>query len=71
MAGSSTQWITETLCPLLGVVICNVMWASPLLLVLDARRSKSMGKVNPIPFAVIVVNCIGESRCRRHVLELN
>ena len=59
MGGSTTNWITDTLCPLLGVVIANVMWASPLMLVLDARRTKNIGKINPIPFALIVVNCIG------------
>jgi solute carrier family 50 protein (sugar transporter) len=35
------------------------MWTSPLIAVLQARKSKSLGCLNPVPFALVLFNCIG------------
>ena len=51
--------VTNLVCPLIGTLICNVMWLSPLPAVLEARRQHSMGALNPLPFGVTVLNCIG------------
>ncbi len=36
-----------------------MMWASPLLAVLKARQNKSLGDLNPLPWSITVLNCIG------------
>jgi solute carrier family 50 (sugar transporter) len=54
-----TNWATEILCPLLGLIINNIMWFSPMRAVLDVRKSKQLGDFNPIPFAFTVLNCTG------------
>ena len=52
------MWVTDVFAPTLGTIICNVMWLSPLLAVLEARRKRDLGNVNPVPFAVTVANCV-------------
>jgi len=56
--GNSPSWVTEVFCPTLGTIICNVMWLSPLSAVLESRKKRSLGKLNPIPFAITVANCV-------------
>ena len=55
------SYITAIFCPTLGTVICTIMWLTPLQSILKARRLHSLGTLNPIPFGVIVLNCIGWS----------
>jgi hypothetical protein len=47
---SSTVWVTSYLVPAIATVICNIMWFAPLEEVLEARKSKSMGHIDPVPF---------------------
>lgn len=56
--GNSPSWVTEVFCPTLGTIICNVMWLSPLSAVLESRKKRSLGKLNPVPFAITVANCV-------------
>ena len=51
--------VTSLVCPLIGTLICNIMWLSPLPAVLEARRRHSLGALNPLPYGVTVLNCIG------------
>ncbi|RYH29236.1 hypothetical protein EON65_09175 [archaeon] len=51
--------ITGIVCPLLGLIIANFMWLSPFPAVHKARLSRNLGSLNPIPFVVVVFNCIG------------
>ena len=44
--------------PALGTLFCVGMWLSPLRAVLEVRRTKKMGALNPLPFGITVVNCI-------------
>jgi solute carrier family 50 protein (sugar transporter) len=53
------SFVINFLCPLLGVILANIMWLSSLKSVLSCRRSRTLGKVNPLPYAIIVHNCIG------------
>jgi solute carrier family 50 protein (sugar transporter) len=46
-------------CPTIGVIICIFMFGSPMKEILNARSSKDLGTLNPVPFAVIIFNCIG------------
>lgn len=50
---------TTLVCPLLGVILANSMWLSPIIAMQKARESGSLGNLNPVPFSVIVINCIG------------
>lgn len=59
MPGAPPRWVGELFAPILGVLICNVMWLSPMNGVLEARRKRDLGSLNPIPFAVTVCNCVG------------
>jgi hypothetical protein len=40
----------ESIAPVLGCVLGNIMWFSPLPAVLAARRNKFLGALNPYPF---------------------
>ena len=44
--------------PTLGTIFCFGMWLSPLRAVLEVRRTKQLGALNPLPFGITVVNCI-------------
>lgn len=44
--------------PSLGVIIGTLMFLSPLKAVLDMRRNGRIGDLNPIPFPIVVANCI-------------
>ncbi len=54
-----TNIITSIVCPLLGMIIANFMWLSPMSMMLKARASRDIGSINPYPFAVTVLNCLG------------
>lgn len=56
---TSTNILTNIVCPVIGTFICNVMWLSPMYAVLEAREKHMLGDMNPFPFGVIVVNCMG------------
>jgi solute carrier family 50 protein (sugar transporter) len=56
---SSASVITDFVCPAIGVIISNFMWLSPLPAVLEVRITRSIGALNPYPFAITVLNCIG------------
>lgn len=49
------------ICPLLGTIICNVMWIAPMRAILTMRKNESIGDLNPIPWCITIVNCIGWS----------
>ena len=55
----SPAWITGIFCPLLGCLICNVMWLSPMKAVLEVRRTGKIGSLNTLPFGFTIFNCIG------------
>ena len=50
---------TAIVAPTLGTIFCFGMFASPLMAVLQVRKTKTLGVLNPIPFGVTVFNCIG------------
>ena len=55
----STTWITTILCPLIGVVLTNAMAIAPYKAVVDARKKKDLGELNPFPFALIMNSQLG------------
>lgn len=50
--------LSTVVAPVLGVVLANVMFISPVKEVLAARRQRSLGHLNPIPFLLIFNNCV-------------
>jgi len=40
----------DIVCPVLGCVIGNMMWLSPLPAVREAKRTGDLGELNPIPW---------------------
>jgi solute carrier family 50 protein (sugar transporter) len=53
------NWAITIFTPTLAVIINNIMWLSPLMVLLEARKKNDLGTLNPIPFAVTVFNCTG------------
>ena len=56
---SSTAWVTKIFCPLLGMILCNATAIAPYKAVIDARKKKDLGDLNPFPFALIVNSQLG------------
>ena len=54
VASVMTKWVA----PLFGVVMANIMFATPMSAVLKARKDESLGSLNPIPWPAITGNCI-------------
>jgi solute carrier family 50 protein (sugar transporter) len=59
MSSTSYSWIWNILCPALGVLLCNMMALSPIQAVLEARRQKELGQLDPLPFALIMNSQLG------------
>lgn len=55
----SPTWITALFCPILGDIISNIMFATSLPAILKARANNDIGNINPIPYGVTVMNCVG------------
>ena len=51
--------VSNLVFPLIGTIICTILWLTPLPVVLEARYTRYMGPTNPYPFVVTVFNCIG------------
>eukprot|EP01041_Mallomonas_annulata_P000124 gene124-188_t len=55
------DWVSKIFCPALGMVIANVMFATPLMAVLEARKKQDLSALNPLPWCIIAINCFGWS----------
>jgi hypothetical protein len=42
--------LTALIVPLIATLICNAMWLAPLPAVQEARKTKTMHGLNPVPF---------------------
>mmetsp|Transcript_22388 Transcript_22388/g.56985 ORF Transcript_22388/g.56985 Transcript_22388/m.56985 type:complete len:240 (-) Transcript_22388:1105-1824(-) len=58
MGEHSDNVFLTSVVPALGAVISLAMYASPVQAVLAAQRSRQLGDLNPIPFAITVTNTI-------------
>lgn len=56
---SASAIILEIVCPVLGVILSNAMYLAPYRLVMQARVSRHLGSINPMPFAITFVSSIG------------
>ena len=57
--GNNIQGVVSIFCPLLGVLICVGMGFAPFPALVEARKKKLLGDINPIPFAMMVNSQIG------------
>eukprot|EP00601_Ochromonadales_sp_CCMP2298_P036577 CAMPEP_0173353310 /NCGR_PEP_ID=MMETSP1144-20121109/16541_1 /TAXON_ID=483371 /ORGANISM="non described non described, Strain CCMP2298" /LENGTH=283 /DNA_ID=CAMNT_0014301699 /DNA_START=52 /DNA_END=904 /DNA_ORIENTATION=+ len=48
-----------TICPILGLVVANAQVVPPLNAVLICRKARDLGPLNPTPWAMGLVNCLG------------
>ena len=46
--------ILSTVAPILGCIVSALMYASPLKACYHARKSRDLGELNPLPFAITV-----------------
>jgi len=53
------SWATTIFCPSLGLVINLVMWLAPYQSIIQARKTKDLGALSPIPFTFTIINCVG------------
>eukprot|EP00428_Durinskia_dybowskii_P075837 CAMPEP_0170400168 /NCGR_PEP_ID=MMETSP0117_2-20130122/24356_1 /TAXON_ID=400756 /ORGANISM="Durinskia baltica, Strain CSIRO CS-38" /LENGTH=496 /DNA_ID=CAMNT_0010656903 /DNA_START=29 /DNA_END=1519 /DNA_ORIENTATION=+ len=51
--------VLATLVPAVAVILSNIQLASPLKAVLICRRLNELGSMNPVPWGVSFINCIG------------
>jgi solute carrier family 50 (sugar transporter) len=56
---SIENFLVRTVAPGLGVIMSEFLAFGPLPAVLQCRKAKSMGDVNPLPFALLLGNGIG------------
>ena len=59
MTRSTSEIILETVCPLLGALMANIMFAAPFRSVRQAQKDGRLGKLNPTPWAIMTGNTIG------------
>lgn len=50
--------IAGTVCPTLGVVLCNALYFTPLTAALERSKKGSLGSLNPLPAALTVLSNI-------------
>ena len=55
---SAESVVVEWVAPMIGVLIGNVMWASPLPDILEARKTGDIQQLNPLPWACSFSNCL-------------
>lgn len=51
--------LTHIVVPTMGMIITLIMWSSPLKAFWEARRTRDLGPLNPIPSVCVLANCIG------------
>jgi solute carrier family 50 protein (sugar transporter) len=51
--------IVQFIFPLFGTIICNILWLTPLPVVLEARYTRYLGPLNPYPFVITAFGNIG------------
>jgi solute carrier family 50 protein (sugar transporter) len=47
--------------PLIGTIICQFLWTTPVPAVLEVRYTRYLGPLNPYVFVVTCFNCVGWS----------
>ena len=51
--------VTKYVCPGLGVILANVMFAAPVKSLMDALSKGDLGDLNPVPWALMTGTCLG------------
>ena len=56
---STNEIVLKYICPALGVILANVMFAAPLIDLRKAVENGKLGDLNPTPWAFMLGNCFG------------
>jgi solute carrier family 50 protein (sugar transporter) len=56
---SAQTIILQYACPIIGIIIAQVMFAAPLQSVRECVKKGSLGVLNPAPWAIMTANCVG------------
>mmetsp|Transcript_4206 Transcript_4206/g.8525 ORF Transcript_4206/g.8525 Transcript_4206/m.8525 type:complete len:108 (+) Transcript_4206:224-547(+) len=56
---TTQEIILEYVCPLLGCIFANMMFAAPYKAVSEALAKGTLGSLNPTPWAAMTGNCSG------------
>jgi len=51
--------ILQYICPILGIILAQIMFAAPLQSVRESVKKGSLGVLNPAPWAIMTGNCLG------------
>jgi solute carrier family 50 protein (sugar transporter) len=51
--------VANLIFPILGVIVCDLLWLTPLPVILEARYTRYMGALNPYPLVVTCISNIG------------
>lgn len=57
-ADMSLAALAGTVCPSLGVVLCNALYFTPLTAAMERSKAGSLGNLNPLPAALTVLSNI-------------
>lgn len=55
---SSTSWVVEWFCPILGTIFADTMWVVSIGAMLNARNNNNLGSLDPLPYVFALANCI-------------
>jgi len=53
-----SDWVIEWFCPILGTALADFMWVVSIGAVLECRKNQSLGALDPIPFVMMLANCL-------------
>jgi solute carrier family 50 (sugar transporter) len=53
-----SDWFVQWFCPILGTTMADFMWVVSIGAVLECRKNQSLGALDPIPFVMMMANCI-------------
>jgi len=53
------NFLVEFVCPTLGAILANALFAAPISSLMLALSERSLGDLNPVPWAFMSGNCIG------------
>ena len=66
--GSAKEIVMKIVAPSLGFVLANVMFFSGVPAMLRCKRNGSLGDMNPMPFPVVMANCLAWCVTLTHVV---
>lgn len=60
-SSSAPSWVTNHLCPAIGVFLNQIMWVMPYPTMSENMKTLSLGQTNTVPFLAMIFSCAGWS----------